>query len=647
MASTLFFLVMCCSILTIPQIGAVNSAEKLINTVKSNLLEKQHINHGYHDRFMQLKEQREVQVLKAIEDLTPADIERFGKELSQLQPFDQWMRDKINQQPDFKLLRLPGGYVDTPLGNISELCYNDTIKMVEDEEAGEEYAVRIAASWGSFTYLLERYGTVGKMQDFGIWELCLENQLDVPDSAPYPFKTQYCQINVLDGFQVGTCWSTSCSEYDLTTMAYESKVSELSKRRRQRKTPIANGVQPNNVYSQDVDVKVEETSTEFGAKILSAADEEGPKENADGTSSEDCKLAPEEPPHDYESLKHVTFKEGNTEIMTENEDDKKIGRYAFIDKLILSSSAIYNANKYMDCTVTSPTTLCLNGLRVINNNWEFLEQSEKITSHGVTESALGVDTFFFLSGLLLSYLTLKQLAKGKGKINWALFYFHRFWRITPTYMMLLAVWMNLFLKWGHGPSHDIVGEEIHGICQKQWWTHLLYINNLYPYPGSTTENVCMGWAWYLADDMQFFIISPFILYLLYRFWKAGILAIVALFLTSFGSTIYLCIYWGLGFSNTGYYNDRASNDPRPGEDYIYGKPWHRIPPYLIGILFGYLLYKLKGRTIEIGWSYFYVANLVFSYACAFIFVLLIEGPTGSLEDALLGSRRRGNKDKKK
>ncbi|XP_072041409.1 nose resistant to fluoxetine protein 6-like [Amphiura filiformis] len=503
-------------------------------------------------------------------------------------------------------------------------------------------------------------------------------------------------------------------------------------------------------------------------------------ENADGKSSSkseepngDCKLASKEPPQDYGSVKHVTIEEGNTEIITSCDVDKKIERYAFIDRLFLSSSAIFNTNKYMDCTVTSSTTLCLNGLRVISmfwiilghsqeyivftrldNNLRFLELSETFTAGAIRTFPFGVDTFFFLSGLLLTYLTLKQLAKGNGKINWALFYFHRFWRITPTYMLLLAIWMNLFLKWGHGPDHDLYGErEAYDKCKPEWWLHLLYINNLYPYPGSIAG--CFGWTWYLANDMQFFIISPFIIYPLYRFWKAGILTIVVLFLTSFGSTIYLCVYWGIGFANTGFYNDRVANDPRPGDDYLYAKPWHRIPPYLIGILFGYMLYKLKGRSIQIGWwknllgwliaagtamtvvyvgyatspdtpqwaavlyvtfsrtlftlsvawvtfscimgygglvnqflswsvwiplgrltfaaylfhpamiawvlttkktlmhltyvdfSYWFVANVVFSYACAFIFVLLVEGPTGSLEDALLGSRRRGNKDKNK
>ena len=35
---------------------------------------------------------------------------------------------------------------------------------------------------------------------------------------------------------------------------------------------------------------------------------------------------------------------------------------------------------------------------------------------------------FFSSGLLVAFLHLKQLQKGNGKINWIMFYVHRFCR---------------------------------------------------------------------------------------------------------------------------------------------------------------------------------------------------------------------------
>jgi peptidoglycan/LPS O-acetylase OafA/YrhL len=39
-----------------------------------------------------------------------------------------------------------------------------------------------------------------------------------------------------------------------------------------------------------------------------------------------------------------------------------------------------------------------------------------------------VDTFFILSGVLVSYLLLKELDKTKGRVNWIMFYVHRYLR---------------------------------------------------------------------------------------------------------------------------------------------------------------------------------------------------------------------------
>ena len=48
-------------------------------------------------------------------------------------------------------------------------------------------------------------------------------------------------------------------------------------------------------------------------------------------------------------------------------------------------------------------------------------------------------------------------------------------------------------------------------CHKSWWANLLYIQNLYE------TDACVGQAWYLANDMQFYIIAPF--FILPLFYK--------------------------------------------------------------------------------------------------------------------------------
>ena len=38
------------------------------------------------------------------------------------------------------------------------------------------------------------------------------------------------------------------------------------------------------------------------------------------------------------------------------------------------------------------------------------------------------------SGLLVAYLTMKEMQKRDGRLNWVMFYFHRFWRSVDAYL---------------------------------------------------------------------------------------------------------------------------------------------------------------------------------------------------------------------
>lgn len=64
-----------------------------------------------------------------------------------------------------------------------------------------------------------------------------------------------------------------------------------------------------------------------------------------------------------------------------------------------------------------------------------------------------------------------------------MFYFHRFWRLTPAYMMTLAVFTTLAVHMGKGADKFEADQYNSALCKEYWWANLLYINNLYPFPG--------------------------------------------------------------------------------------------------------------------------------------------------------------------
>ena len=63
-------------------------------------------------------------------------------------------------------------------------------------------------------------------------------------------------------------------------------------------------------------------------------------------------------------------------------------------------------------------------------------------------------------------------------------------------------------------------------CANYWWRNLLNINNFFKVAAPTVacslrtiwvkncdlaiqeETMCAGWTWYLANDFQFFLVSP-------------------------------------------------------------------------------------------------------------------------------------------
>ena len=186
----------------------------------------------------------------------------------------------------------------------------------------------------------------------------------------------------------------------------------------------------------------------------------------------------------------------------------------------------------------------LNGLRVISMTWVILGHSHaflgmNIDNFSVMESVLSrfsfqavenaffsVDSFFFLSGVLVAYLTLREMGRLDGRFPYLHFYVHRYLRLTPTLAFVVFFGWFLTEHLTYGPFFKALSDPYTTSCSKYWWTNLLYINNLYPW---MAEDECMGWTWYLANDMQFYVISPLILIFLYHWFPVGVV-IVGVFL---------------------------------------------------------------------------------------------------------------------
>ncbi|VDM83042.1 unnamed protein product [Strongylus vulgaris] len=136
----------------------------------------------------------------------------------------------------------------------------------------------------------------------------------------------------------------------------------------------------------------------------------------------------------------------------------------------------------------------------------------------IINAFLSVDTYFLLSGTLVSYVFFKTkpaLRYVKNPLTWLMYYVHRYLRLTPAIMLFIWFFV-VMLPFTNGPwSVSVEGflnstDEFVEVCEKYWWRNMLYINNLY----SVTKE-CYPITWYLAVDTQLYIVAPVFLVALF------------------------------------------------------------------------------------------------------------------------------------
>ncbi|XP_050456322.1 nose resistant to fluoxetine protein 6-like [Cataglyphis hispanica] len=300
------------------------------------------------------------------------------------------------------------------------------------------------------------------------------------------------------------------------------------------------------------------------------------------------------------------IEKGTKHPQKENPIQEKNDGEGFWLRCLLAFSPTVNGSKIISTDPAAKDSLtCLHGLRVFSLGWvvmvhtylQVFSIAENKTLRTVTEknfmfqtisnATFSVDTFFFISGLLVTilfYRSLGNLNTEKGNFlktsssKFVIMILYRFVRLTPAYLFVLGM-NEIAIKHSLAKTVFSVGIIDHLTCEKFWWRNALYLNSLYP----RTE-MCMLWSWYMANDMQFYVLGILLLLLSVKYFKTAV-AIVFLLMASSCFTTF----------SVAYSNDYIARIQEPFAlfDELYDKPWLRVGPYFVGTITGYILFKTK------------------------------------------------------
>ncbi|EDW63018.1 uncharacterized protein [Drosophila virilis] len=279
---------------------------------------------------------------------------------------------------------------------------------------------------------------------------------------------------------------------------------------------------------------------------------------------------------------------------------------ALHQQLLLCFALQTNAKAILNIDKTKEThTSCLHGLRVFSVLWTMMVHTylqmfaigENKFERVITErsfwyqiignATFSVDSFFFISGLLVTLLYVKQERKPPGPpcsfvkrscLDTLMMILYRYLRLTPVYLFVV-LFNDFAVRQGLDSSVFQPAKIEHNTCRIYWWRNILYINNFFP-----QHEMCMMWSWYMANDMQFYCMACLLLALSRKYFKAVALTLI----------VFLVSSWSIAgiISMQHQYTHKVAL-PFESFDFLYDKPWQRVGAYIVGMFAGYALYRVK------------------------------------------------------
>nr|CAD7595127.1 unnamed protein product [Timema genevievae] len=223
-------------------------------------------------------------------------------------------------------------------------------------------------------------------------------------------------------------------------------------------------------------------------------------------------------------LKKSDLPSGQTTNQKKEENSFKQGAWG---RFLLCFSIYSNTLLILNTKLGQDSVRTIHGLRFLGMCWivmvhtvfymsdyadnkpEAFVMSEGLFVQIVANSTLSVDTFFFISGFLVSYLYYKEKSRKqpdtgltitfKSRVSeFCLMVSRRFLRLTPAYMAVLAI-TTINMTWYSRTSIFHMTERADLVCPKYWWRNLLYINNMFNREEMVRTGPTLAWEYMLAS----------------------------------------------------------------------------------------------------------------------------------------------------
>lgn len=213
---------------------------------------------------------------------------------------------------------------------------------------------------------------------------------------------------------------------------------------------------------------------------------------------------------------------------------------------------------------------------------------------------LMVDTFFCLSGVLAAYFIFKEnIANIKTK-HWVIMTVHRYWRLTPIYLLCYWFTKSVGFLVNSGPLWDYMTSESSPRlnCNRESWFEAIFQLSDFKSP----KEHCVPFAWFIANGIKFWMLTPIFLILIHKSIKRGYAVAISTLMASTGIVLVLAVKSNVDMKSVIEFKPESANNMLNNMEEIYTRPYSRIGAYIVGLLAGHMFYMIDSKKLTVSIS---------------------------------------------